>query len=220
MNNKSNTMDNKSNTMNNKYNVMEDNMENTIKCKQSIKPLSSGYAVPQLSGEYGDVFTSLKSPVVYSPNTDLYTNIYAANITEEPREYMLQASLYRENNLIDQFIITIDGLSWFTVESESVIQLPTTLRLAITDAALVIDLYERETSSIADSVAVALTSRGTEGLEELPQLPSLPPISGTPSTTGDFNIGTIITPMITLIMVVMMMKMMSKSVENMGKEDK
>lgn len=184
--------------------------------KEKVSEIKKIYPL-QLSGTYGDIFSNLRLPVVYSPNNDLYATIYVANVTDDTREYMLQASLYRGDDRIDQFTITIDGLSWFTVESESVIQIPTTLNLSVSDVVLIIDLYERESSSVTDSLDVALTSKGTEGLPEYPQLPTLPPVSESPST--GFEVGSIITPMISLIMVIMMMKMMTKSMKKV-EEDK
>lgn len=192
--------------------------ENSITAEKIIRvqQYSSGSVSPKLYGEYGDIFSSLKPPVTYSANNDLFTNIYVANVTSTTREYMLQASLYRGDERLDQFIVTIDGKSWFKVEPESIIQLPTTLRLSTTDAVLVIDLYERESGDSTDSIATALTSRGTEGLPEYPQLPTLPPIAGAP--TADFGVGSIMSMMITVMMMVMMMRMMSSSIEKVGKE--
>ncbi len=157
-----------------------------------------------LVGEYGDVFWSLTPSVVYVAGTELFVRVYVANPTDVDREYMLIASVLSAGQVVSEFPITVDEMTWFTVEADNVVALPGAVRIGYTDAALTLNLYEREQNEIVDSVSTALTSAGTAGLPPLPGLPGPPP--------GGFDMSSIMNMMIMVMIMVMIMKMMTKAV--------
>jgi len=155
-----------------------------------------------LAGEYGDVFWSLSPVLTYVAGSEAHCRIYVANTTDEERQYMLMAELSREGEVIDQFPLKVDGLAWFTVGANNVVGLPGAVILNYTDCALTINLYERETNQITDSVSTALTSQGTANL---PVLPGLPAVS---TETPD-----IMSTMLIFMVLVMMTTMMTRAVK-------
>ena len=149
------------------------------------------------TGKYGDLFWSLAPSMVYAGGAEFHARIYVANTTEIDRQYMLMASVSRDSQVLAEFPVTVDGASWFTVEAGSVESLPGALTLDYTDAVLTLNLYEKETNEITDSVATVLTSQGTEHFPQLPGLPQLP--------AGATDMMSPLTSLIALVMVMMML---------------
>jgi len=152
-----------------------------------------------LVGDYGDVFWTLEPSLMYVAGTEIFVRIYVANPTDTDREYMLMAVASSGDQELSEFTVKVDDKSWFEVEAESVISLPGALVVDYTDVALTLYLYERSTGKITDSVATALSSRGTEYLPILPGLPS-----------AGFDISSIMNLMLVMVVMVMMMKMVGK----------
>lgn len=155
-----------------------------------------------LVGDYGDIFWNLSPSMTYVAGSEICCRFYVANPTDVDRQYMMMASLSRNGEVIDEFTIRVDEAAWFTVEANNVVSLPGALVLDYSDAALTVNLYERETGEITDSVSTALTSAGTANLPVLPGIPAAP--------TDMSNLMN----MLMMLMVVMMMGvMMTRMVE-------
>ena len=125
-----------------------------------------------LVGEYGDVFWNLPPSMVYMAGSEIHCRIYVANATDIDREYLLMAALARNGQVINEFPIRVDEAAWFSVQANSVVSLPGALVLDYSDAVLTVNLYERETNEVTDSVSTALTSAGTANLPVLPGIPA------------------------------------------------
>jgi len=151
-----------------------------------------------LVGEYGDIFWTLHSSLVYAAGSEISARVYVANITDTEREYMIMATVSREETVLAEFPVTVDGRSWFTVEADSVVTLPGALKVSHTDAVLTLSLYERETGEITDSVSTALTGAGTQAL---PVLPGIPAAEG-------LDIGSLVM----VVVMIMMMGMVTREV--------
>lgn len=156
-----------------------------------------------LVGDYGDVFWDLDPAVFYMAGGEIPCQIYVANVTDTDREYMLLATVSRDGTVISEFVVTVDGKAWFPVEAESVVSIPASMVVNYTDVVLTLNLYERDTNSVTDSVSAALYST-TGGF--------LPPFPGVPPSAG-FDMYS----MMMLMVVVMMMTMAMKQI---GKEEK
>lgn len=157
-------------------------------------------------GKYGDLFWSLAPSMVYAGGAEFHARIYVANTTELDREYMLMASVSRDSQMLSEFPVTVDGAAWFSVEAGSVVSLPGAMMVDYTDAVLTLNLYEKETNEITDSVATVLTSQGTEYFPLLPGLPQLP------ASAADM-----MSPLMSLIALVMVMMMLSSMTRGVAK---
>ena len=111
--------------------------------------------------------------LTYVAGSEIHCRIYVANTTDEERQYMLMAELSRDGEVIDQFPLKVDSLAWFAVGADNVVGLPGALVLGYTDCALTVNLYERESNTVANSVSTVLTSQGTANLPVLPGLPAV-----------------------------------------------
>lgn len=158
-----------------------------------------------LAGEYGDLFWTLEPSLMYVAGTEIFVRIYVANVTDADREYMLMAKVIRGDTELSEFPVKVDDKAWFEVEAENVVSLPCSLVVDYTDAALVLELYERSTSEITDSVVTGLYSAGTQNL---PMLPGIPGVG--------FDIGSIMNLMLIMMVMVMMMKMVTGKKEEGG----
>ena len=154
-----------------------------------------------LVGEYGDVFWSLPPSMVYVAGSEIHCRIYVANPTGINREYLLMAALARNGQVIGEFPIRVDEAAWFSVQANSVVSLPGALVLDYSDTVLTVNLYERETNEITDSVSTALTSAGTA---------NLPVLSGIPAPS-DMN--SLMNLLVMFMVLVMMMTMVTRAAE-------
>jgi len=159
-------------------------------------------AQQDLVGEYGDVFWSLPPSLVYIAGSEIHCRIYVANPTDADRQYMLMATLSRNGQVIDEFPIKVDEAAWFSVPANNVVSLPGALVLNYTDAALTVNLYERETNEVTDSVSTALTSAGTANLPVLPGIPAAPS-----------DMSNLMNMLVMFMVMVMMMTMMTRIAE-------
>ena len=156
----------------------------------------------ELIGEYGDVFWSLSPVMSYIAGSEIHCRVYVANTTAVERQYMLMARLTRDGEVVDEFPLRVDGLAWFNVGANNVVGLPGAMALDYSDVALTLDLYERETNAVTDSVSAALTSQGTANLPVLPGLPAV--------TTGTSDL---MSTMVMFMILIMMTTMMTRAVE-------
>jgi len=158
-----------------------------------------------LVGEYGDLFWSLEPALMYVAGTEIFARIYVANVTDVDREYMLMAKITRGDSVLSEFVVRVDDKAWFDVEANSVATLPGSLTAAYSDAALTLELYEKLTGEVTDSVSTALYSQGTQ------YLPALP---GLPGVQAGFDISGIMNLMLVMMMMVMMMKVVTGEKKN------
>lgn len=161
-----------------------------------------------LYGTYGDVMWSLGSVVPYIPDTEIPVRLYVANLTDVDREYMLMVSVSSADTVLSEFTFKIDGAAWFTVNANDVVSLPGSIVSDYTDVVLTLQLFERESGIITDSVSTVLIV--TPGEEQyLPVLPGLP-------TIGGIGLDSLIFAMI----MIMMIKMMTKTMEEDKEKEK
>lgn len=128
-------------------------------------------------GKLGDIFWDLPPWITYYAGVDLGCTIYVANPTDADKEYALLARLYRNEVLLVEEVLSVYGHTWFTVEEGDFIRLYGSLRYDETDVVLVINLVERETEEIADSVVTMLVSPAAAALP--PAWPVAPALLGT-----------------------------------------
>jgi len=158
-------------------------------------------------GEYGDLFWDLAPSMVYAAGTEFHARIYVANITDVDRQYMLMATVSREDQVLSEFPVTVDGAAWFTVEANNVVSLPGAMTVDYSDAVLTLSLYEKESNQVTDSIFTALTSQGTQYFPQLPGLPQLPT-----GATADM-----MSPLMTLVVLMMVMMMLSSVMKGAAK---
>jgi hypothetical protein len=118
--------------------------------------------------QLGDIFWDLPSWITYAAGYDLGCCIYVANTTDTVREYALMAVLSRDTTLISEGSIKVYGHAWFAVDPGDLIRLFGAIRLEETDMNLTVNLIERESEEIVDSISTKLVSPSL--------LPSLPGI--------------------------------------------
>ena len=129
-----------------------------------------------MAGQLGDIFWTLPPWITYSPGFDLGCTIYVANPTDEEKEYALMGRLVRDETLISEEALPVFGYAWFKVAPGDFIRLYGALRFDETDADLTVNLLERETEQVTDSVSTRLVAPTAAGA--LP--PAWPGVPGAP----------------------------------------
>jgi hypothetical protein len=150
--------------------------------------------VTVMAGKLGDIFWDLAPWITYSPGYDLGCSIYVANPTAEAQEYALMARLTRNTTLLSEEALPVFGFTWFRVEPGDFIELYGALRFSESNAVLTVQLIERETEQVTDSVATMLVAPAA-ATQTLP--PAWPGAPG--ATTTDW---------LSMLMPVMMMGML------------
>jgi len=151
----------------------------------------------------GDVFWDLPTWVYYTAGYDLGCIIYVANPTDAAKEYMLMTKTSRSGALINEGTIQVHGLAWFTVEPGDFIRLYGTMNFSETGVNLTVDLIEKVTEEVVDSVSTILVQPS----------PAMPP--GWDGAGGlDWM------SLLMMMMVIMMMSTMMKSVSETEEEKK
>ena len=161
--------------------------------------------MPDLVGQYGDLFIDLPPTIAYAPGTELVCDIYVANPTDVDREYMMMITVATvEGKALAEYPIKVDNGLRFVVEAHNVLGLPGAIACEYTDAVATFNLYEREFGGITDSTSVVLVSAGTDLSTPAPALPFLPAPS---TTTPGFDWSGIISIMAMAMMMGMMLTM-------------
>lgn len=163
-----------------------------------------------MAGKLGDIFWDLAPWLTYAVGYDLGCSIYVANPTSEEQEYALMARLSRDTTVVSEEALPVFGYTWFKVDPGDFIELHGALRFSETNAVLTVQLIERETEQVTDSVATMLVAPTAAGAQTLP--PAWPGAPG--ATTTDW---------LSILMPVMMMGMMGMvmvSASKPGKEEK
>jgi len=153
---------------------------------------------------YGDIFWTLESGMPYVAGVEIFADVFVANPTDTDRNYMLMAKATRGDTVLATFPVTVNGLSWFEVPTDDVVNLPGTFCIDYTDVALTLELTDEETGLVVSSVSVALTSSGTEQYPILPGLPGQ--VTPTPVTDVFASMG----PLIVLLMLGVMTASMAR----------
>jgi len=112
----------------------------------------------RLSGSLGDVFWNLPPGISYTPGSELGCTIYVANPTDEAKEYSLMARLFSDSVLVSEEVMTVYGCTWFAVDPGEFIRLHGAMKFEDTDVVLVLQLIEKVSGEVADSVATYLAS--------------------------------------------------------------
>ncbi len=115
-------------------------------------------------GKLGDIFWDLPPWVIYHAGFDLGCTIYVANPADAEKEYALIARLFRDGGLLVEEALPVYGHTWFTVMAGDLIRLFGYVRYDDADVVLVVDLIERETEEVADSVSTMLVSPAAAAL--------------------------------------------------------
>lgn len=154
-----------------------------------------------LSGTLGDIFWDLPAAVSYPAGSELGCTIYVANPTDVPRDYCLIARLYSDSTLVSEEAITVYGHTWFTVDAGDFVSLHGAMRFEDSDVLLSLDLIERETGEVANSVKTNLIS--TYGVPA--NWPTGPTIAGMDLSS--------------LMMLIMMIVIGTMAISNMSEEE-
>jgi hypothetical protein len=111
-----------------------------------------------MSGNLGDIFWDLPNWLTYSPGYDLGCNIYVANQTAAQKEYALMAKMVRNGTALTEEALPVFGYTWFKVDPNDFITLKGAMRFSETDADLTVQLIEKESGEVTDSVTTRLVS--------------------------------------------------------------
>jgi len=135
-----------------------------------------------MGGSRGDIFWDLSPWLVYTAGYDIGCSICVANPTDTSQEYSLMARLTNGTTVISEEILPVFGHAWFTVEPGDFVQLRGSLRFDSSDAVLTVQLIERETEEVIDSVATVLIAPSTSTAALPPAWPG-----NTTTTTTDWS---------------------------------
>jgi len=116
----------------------------------------------------GDIFWDLPPVVSYVPGQAIGATIYVANPTDTEKEYALMAELWSGEVAVSQEAIPVFGHAWFAVAPGDFVRLIGELVFEETDVSLVVQLVERETEEVVDSVSTYLVTPAAAGLPTWP----------------------------------------------------
>ena len=154
------------------------------------------------TGKYGDLFWNLAPSMAYAAGMEFHARIYVANTTDVDRNYMLMAAVLRDDQVLSEFPVTVDGAAWFSVGAGDVVSLPGAMTVDYSDVVLTLNLYERQTSGVTDSISMVLVSQESQYFPLLPVLPQL--------VTDAADMMSPLMTLVTLMMVMMMLSSMMK----------
>jgi uncharacterized membrane protein len=151
-----------------------------------------------LRGALGDIFWSLPSGINYAVGAEIPVIIYVANNDTVVHDYLIQTVLSQGNRVVQTSYINVDNSLIFTVNPGEVATLPGSLKFPVSGVTLQVQLTERATGTIVDSVSTGLVNSGS--------IPFLPGGSST-GTTDIFS------TLMSFMMLMMMVKMMGETME-------
>jgi hypothetical protein len=137
--------------------------------------------VTVMSGKIGDIFWDLPSWIAYTAGYDVGGNVYVANPSDTAKEYALMARLVKNGQTLSEESLPVFGYTWFKVEPGDFVTLKGAMRFNDSDADLTVQLMEKESGEVTDSVSTRLVS--TTNTSALP--PAWP--GGTGSSGGDWS---------------------------------
>ncbi len=133
-----------------------------------------------MSGNLGDIFWDLPSWITYAAGYDVGGNIYVANPTDTAKEYALMARLTKNGQSLSEEALPVFGYTWFKVDPGDFINLKGAMRFNDSDADLTVQLIEKESGVVADTVSTRLVAQTSAVLP-----PSWPGSAG--SSGGDWS---------------------------------
>lgn len=111
-----------------------------------------------LVGAEGDIFWDLPPWVQYVAGSELGTVIFVANPTDEVKEYSLIAKLLSGEEVVLEEAVTVHGYTWFDVDPNDFVRLFGALKFDYTNVTLILQLVEKETDEVVNSVATYLVA--------------------------------------------------------------
>jgi hypothetical protein len=117
--------------------------------------------VTVMSGIKGDIFWDLPAGLTYTAGYDIGCNIYVANPTDTALEYALMARLVRNGQILSEEALPVFGYTWFKVDPGDFITLKGALRFSDSDADLIVQLLEKKSGEVADTVSTRLFAETT-----------------------------------------------------------
>jgi len=121
----------------------------------------------------GDIFWDLPPVLVYIAGVEIHARVLVANPTDVDRQYMLMVRLVQDTQPVSEGAVKVNGGAWFSVMAGDVGIIEGMMTAALTDASMVMDLYERESGEVVDSVSAMLISPTTAGITIT--IPGMPP---------------------------------------------
>ena len=156
-----------------------------------MKPLASRGA---------DILWDLPPYIYYTPGYDIGCTIFIANHRDSDGEFSIKGYLALDSKLLREVELNVYGTTWFPVRSGEYIRLHGSVVFERTDVTFVIELIDRKTQFVADSVSTRLVMP-TTGI--MP--PSWPtPITAPITTTIDWS------SIVMMIMVIMIFQVMAR----------
>lgn len=156
-----------------------------------------------LVGDYGDIFWDLPPRLDYFAGEEINCNIYVANTTDKDRTYMLRMRVTQNGTIVSETTLRVGSGAWFDLASWKYALLPGSMVSPVSNAVLVVELVDSETSEATDSVYITLTSYGVTEL----------PIWGGVATSGMMDIFSLMILMMIMGMMTGMMKPKKKEGE-------
>ena len=142
--------------------------------------------VTVMSGKIGDIFWDLPSWIAYTAGYDVGGNVYVANPSDSAKEYALMARLVKNGQTLSEESLPVFGYTWFKVEPGDFVTLKGAMRFNDSDADLTIQLIEKESGEVTDSVSTRLLSTFNTTASNTSVLPPVWPGS-TGSSGGDWS---------------------------------
>ena len=112
--------------------------------------------VTVMSGKIGDIFWDLPSWIAYTAGYDVGGNVYVANPSDTAKEYALMARLVKNGQTLSEESLPVFGYTWFKVEPGDFVTLKGAMRFNDSDADLTVQLIEKESGEVTDSVSTRL----------------------------------------------------------------
>ena len=187
--------------------------------------VSVGTVIP--SGvKLGDIFWDLPPFIYYTPGHSIGCILYVANHTEDDKEYTILGYLYQGGFKLEEVPLQVHRFAWFPVKPGIFTRLHGNIVLDKTNVDLVVNLIEKETEEVTDSVSTRLVMP-TGGI-----LPPSWPVDGrgtgidtgmgtgigtgigTGAGIGAMGLGFDLVPLLTLFMLIFVMDMVEELSED------
>jgi len=127
-----------------------------------------------MAQKLGDIFWDLQPVVVYTPGVEMYARVLVHNPTQADRQYMLMVRLVRDTTPISEGALKVNGGAWFSVMAGDVATIEGMMAAEYTDVYMSMDLYERESGAVVDSVTSMLISPSAAGVSITLPTPEAP----------------------------------------------
>jgi len=112
-----------------------------------------------LVANLGEILWDLPQSLLHNAGAEISCSLYITNSTSIDREYTLVAQVVKNGVVVSEFTVPVDSEVWFTVEAQNTIKLPGSVKVDYTDTVLILNLGEKQSNTVVDTVSVALTSQ-------------------------------------------------------------